>query len=177
MTALTCPVCLGDGMTPGSYDLDCAACDVAEQRVKLAAHIELLGPMDLVDRDWAAYQFALSRPVAQEPVAYLRFRAAQQWSGVGGHDIEHSEWLETCQQHEVGDDKLPAFPVFAAPVAAPLPESASASPSGNVVVEKAILRLREAHDEYLVRSHLTRVSQELSAAKLALYAAVTATKE
>lgn len=54
----------------------------------------------------------------QEPVAYLRFRAAQQWSGMGGHDIEHCECLETCQAHEVGDDKLPAFPGYAAPAAA-----------------------------------------------------------
>lgn len=206
----------------------------------------------------------------QEPVAYLQFRAAQQWSGIGGYDIEHAEWLETCQQHEIGDDKLPAFPVWTYPVspepvaaepvkhtddfahflsysglsgepadvlekmrrafeaarpaetqqpvawrvtgnftdlpfknessadaymsgllandpnggykklplfAAPLPEAGSATPSGGVEIEKAILRLREAHDEYLVRSHLTRVVQELSAAKLALYAAITATKE
>ena len=55
---------------------------------------------------------------AQEPVAYLRFRAAQQWSGIGGHDIEHAEWFETCHAHEIGDDKLPAFPVYAQPTLA-----------------------------------------------------------
>ena len=49
-----------------------------------------------------------------EPIAHLRFRAAQQWSGIGGHDIEHAEWFETCHAHEVGDDKQPAFPVYAA---------------------------------------------------------------
>lgn len=61
-----------------------------------------------------------SQPPVQEPVAYLRFRAAQQWSGVGGHGIEHSEWLETCHVHEIGDDKLPAFPVYTAPPPAPV---------------------------------------------------------
>src|SRR6185503_4986378 len=54
----------------------------------------------------------------QEPVAYLRFRAAQQWSGSGNHDVEYNEWLETCQQHEIGDDKLPAFPVWTYPFVA-----------------------------------------------------------
>lgn len=58
---------------------------------------------------------APSPAVAVEPVAYLRFRAAQQWSGVGGHDIEHAEWFETCHAHEIGDDKQPAFPVYATP--------------------------------------------------------------
>lgn len=49
-----------------------------------------------------------------KPVAYLRFRAAQNHDGRGG--IDHNEWLETCHAHEVGDDKLPAFPVWTYPV-------------------------------------------------------------
>lgn len=32
------------------------------------------------------------RDFKNEPVAHLRFRAAQQWSGIGGHDI----WRESC---------------------------------------------------------------------------------
>lgn len=65
---------------------------------------------------------------AEPPIAYLRFRAAQQWSGNGNHDVEHNEWLETCHAHEVGDDKLPAFPVYAARQIA----AVSAAPSGEV---------------------------------------------
>lgn len=62
-----------------------------------------------------AWQAAKATGTAGEPVAYLRFRAAQQWSGIGGHDIEYNEWLETCHAHEVGDDGKPAFPVFDGP--------------------------------------------------------------
>lgn len=61
-----------------------------------------------------------------KPVAYLKFRAAQQWSGVGGHVIEHNEWLETCHAHEIGDDKQPAFPVYTAPPSQPDSESDAA---------------------------------------------------
>jgi len=49
-----------------------------------------------------------------EPVAYLRFRSAQSWSGSGNNDIEYNEWLETCYAHEIGDDKLPAMAAYSA---------------------------------------------------------------
>jgi hypothetical protein len=52
----------------------------------------------------------------------------------------------------------------------------AAAPSGDVERD-AIQRLRKAHSEYMVRSHVPAVAQELSAAKLNLYAAITATKE
>jgi hypothetical protein len=55
---------------------------------------------------------------AGEPIAYLRFWAAQSWTGNGNHDVEHGEGLEVCKQGDVGTDGSPAFPVFAAPVAA-----------------------------------------------------------
>lgn len=85
----------------------------------------------------AAQQVAeevLKRP-RQEPVAYLRFRAAQQWSGSGNSDIEYNEWLETCHAHEIGDDKLPAFPVYADPVAA---QQAEPAPTGDAEQDKLL---------------------------------------
>lgn len=58
-----------------------------------------------------------SAPVqAQEPVAHLKFWAAQSWSGNGNHDVDCGEGLEVCEAGEVGADKLPAFPVYRAPV-------------------------------------------------------------
>lgn len=53
---------------------------------------------------------------AQEPVAHLKFWAAQSWSGNGNHDIDCGEGLEVCEAGEIGADKLPAFPVYRAPV-------------------------------------------------------------
>lgn len=62
---------------------------------------------------------AAATPAASEDaakaVAYLRFRAAQSWGGSGNHDIECNEWYEVCNAYDIGDDKLPAFPVYAAP--------------------------------------------------------------
>ena len=55
---------------------------------------------------------------AQEPIAHLKFWAAQSWGGSGNHDIEYAEGLCVCEKGEIGDDKLPAFPVYAAPAAA-----------------------------------------------------------
>lgn len=68
---------------------------------------------------------AQAAPVAvpAKPVAWMKFRAAQSWDGRG--DIDHNEWLEVCQPGEIGDDKLPAFPVYAAP-AAPVAAAAEA---------------------------------------------------
>lgn len=51
---------------------------------------------------------------AHMPAAYLRFRTAQNWDGRG--DIEYDEWLEVCDKGDIGDDKLPAFAVYAEPV-------------------------------------------------------------
>ncbi len=60
-----------------------------------------------------------SRQVANkaevEPIGYMRFRAAQSYDGRG--DIDHNEWFEQCAPDELGDDKLPAFPVYATPPA------------------------------------------------------------
>jgi hypothetical protein len=49
-----------------------------------------------------------------EPVAYLKFWAAQSWGGSGNQDIDYGEGLATCEKEEVGDDKLPAFAVYTA---------------------------------------------------------------
>lgn len=124
-----CQECNDTGSSDKSGDyLDCGHCDAAMQRKALndwmASQYKqgAIAKVDGMDA-WLIHQRALAmapkqEAPAQEPVAYLRFRAAQQWSGMGGHDIEHCEWLETCQAHEVGDDKLPAFPVYSAPAAA-----------------------------------------------------------
>lgn len=124
-----CKFCQDTGSLTTDYDsYNCVNCNVVEHRLALDAWLEdqykngLLRRIHGLDA-WNIYRAALAmapkqEAPAQEPVAYLRFRAAQQWSGMGGHDIEHCEWLETCQAHEVGDDKLPAFPVYAAPAAA-----------------------------------------------------------
>lgn len=53
---------------------------------------------------------------AQEPVAHLKFWAAQSWSGNGNHDIDCGEGLEVCEAGDIGADKFPAFPVYRAPV-------------------------------------------------------------
>lgn len=118
----TCNECNDTGSRDkiGTY-LDCNACGTASTRRDLNDFVKSLGPTHPEDVALSIHQRALAmapKQEAPEPVAYLRFRAAQQWSGMGGHDIEHCEWLETCQAHEVGDDKLPAFPVYAAPAAA-----------------------------------------------------------
>jgi len=84
---------------------------------KLATPTAVLSLIDRLKK--AESELAAMRE--QKPVTYLRFRAAQQWSGIGGHDIEHAEWFETCNAHEIGDDKEPAFPVYASPIAAPEP--------------------------------------------------------
>lgn len=52
----------------------------------------------------------------REPFAYVRFRSAQRLTTEGGADAY--EWYEFCKAHEIGDDKLPAFPVYDQPVAA-----------------------------------------------------------
>lgn len=70
--------------------------------------------MTRIQGAWEGYQAALTQ--AQEPIAHLKFWAAQNWSGSGNHDIEYAEGLCVCEAGDIGDDKLPAFPVFAAPV-------------------------------------------------------------
>lgn len=76
--------------------------------------------------DWVQDRFdgwllARSAGLSQEPVAHLKFWAAQQWCGSGNNDVEVAEGLCVCEPGEIGDDKQPAFPVFIAP---PAPVSA-----------------------------------------------------
>lgn len=105
----------GDHSQDGIVKCDERIADL-ERQLRNAKFAENL---DAEDKAFFASLRAPSAPaVEQQPVAYLRFRAAQQWSGVGGHDIDHNEWLETCHSHEIGDDKMPAFPVYTAPQAA-----------------------------------------------------------
>lgn len=66
---------------------------------------------------------------AQEPVAHLKFWAAQSWSGNGNHDIDCGEGLEVCEAGEIGADKLPAFPVYRAQVPPPWPCRMASTPS------------------------------------------------
>jgi hypothetical protein len=51
-----------------------------------------------------------------EPVAYLKFWAAQRYMGDG--NIDHDEGLEVCRKDDIGIDGVAAFPVYAAPVSA-----------------------------------------------------------
>jgi len=53
---------------------------------------------------------------SQEPVAHLKFWAYQR--NLGDGNVDHDTGFEVCQAGEIGDDKSPAFPVFAAPVPA-----------------------------------------------------------
>lgn len=68
-------------------------------------------------RDYAA-QLALSGQFGarQEPVAWLRFWAAQYSTEDG--NIGTDEGLKVCEPHEFGMDGRPAFPVYASPVSA-----------------------------------------------------------
>lgn len=54
----------------------------------------------------------------QEPVAYLRFWASQKSGGSQNNDIDYAEGLEVCEKGDIGTDKLSAFPVYSAPIAA-----------------------------------------------------------
>ena len=58
------------------------------------------------------------QPVAEsvKPIAWLRFWAAQYYTGQG--DIECDEGYEVCKEGEKGADGSPAFPVFDTPAAA-----------------------------------------------------------
>ena len=64
------------------------------------------------ERDALAAELAALR--AQEPIAYLRFWAAQRVTQDGNVDAD--EGFEVCRVQDMGADKQPAFPVFAAPV-------------------------------------------------------------
>jgi anti-sigma28 factor (negative regulator of flagellin synthesis) len=81
-----------------------------------------------------------------EPVAYLKFWAAQSWGGSGNQDIDYGEGLATCEKEEVGDDKLPAFAVYSADQlrAAVLAERASGP---NAALVEALKKLAR-HGEY-----------------------------
>lgn len=91
-----------------------------------AAEIEFRNDEPFTKRDFAVglrTWLAAKRSMqgSAEPVAHLKFWAAQQWSGNGNHDVEVAEGLCVCEPGEIGDDKLPAFPVYTAP---PAPVSA-----------------------------------------------------
>lgn len=110
----------------------------AEALRRLVAEVKLLDAVEVGER-WnqlggvlAVAEGVLRDGEKQEPVAYLRFRAAQM--RVGACDIDHNEWLETCHAHEIGDDKLPAFPVYATPFIAPT--AVVAVPEGFALVPK-----------------------------------------
>lgn len=74
------------------------------------------GKMAIDLRGWTCYAPGAAPVKAQEPVAHLKFWAAQSWSGNGNHDIDCGEGLEVCEAGEIGADMLPAFPVYRAPV-------------------------------------------------------------
>lgn len=80
----------------------------------------------------------------QEPVAYLRFRAAQSWSGNGNHDVESNEWLEVCNAYDIGDDKQPAFQVYTNP--APSLQAVGAVPE-ELLKNPQLLRIVQRMDE------------------------------
>ncbi len=119
-----CNKCKDTGYSDGSAYLDCGACNTANERAKFNKWRECeLGSVGTEDDDWAIHQRALAmapkqEAPAQEPVAHLKFWAAQSWSGNGNHDVDCGEGLEVCEAGEIGADKLPAFPVYRAPAAA-----------------------------------------------------------
>jgi PAS domain-containing protein len=55
---------------------------------------------------------------SDKPLGYVKFRAAQTLQTDGYCDGH--EWLEFCEPGELGDDKKPAFAVYATPQAAPV---------------------------------------------------------
>jgi len=134
MNTPKCSTCRDTGhRDPSSFDLDCTDCDVAEQRNALNqfADMERRKTLYIFDLYWAIHQRALAMGISasvedilnemqpggalhmpQEPVAHLKFLAAQSWSGNGNHDVESGEGLEVCKPGEIGADGLPAFPVF-----------------------------------------------------------------
>lgn len=119
----------------GAY-FDCNACDAAATRRDLNDFVKSLTqrstyPVHPEDVALAIHQRALAMVMSasvedtlnemqpggalhmpQEPVAHLKFWAAQSWSGNGNHDIDCGEGLEVCEPGEIGADGLPAFPVF-----------------------------------------------------------------
>lgn len=78
-------------------------------------------PRDEVDRNhWVAtYSISFAALIEKElmgegePVAWLKFRAAQHISPDG--NVEASEWFETCDKDDIGDDGIASFPVFTTP--------------------------------------------------------------
>lgn len=76
--------------------------------------------------DRASRQVANKAEVEPEPFGYVKFRAAQNISPEG--DVDANEWYEFCEQEEMGDDKLPAFPLYATPPATT--GGANATPTG-----------------------------------------------
>ena len=119
---IDCAKCEGHGAThypDGEWEGKCATCNgtgvVSDGEINAYPDGSpyLNGPVkcvkDCPDCSTAPVQ-------AQEPVAYLKFWAEQSWSGNGNHDIDYGEGLEVCEAGDIGADKLPAFPVFRAPV-------------------------------------------------------------
>lgn len=128
----TCNECNDSGSRDklGTY-LDCNACGTAATRRDLNDFVKSLGPTHPEDVALAIHQRALAIGLAdavegvltemqpggalhmpQEPVAHLKFWAAQSWSGNGNHDIDCGEGFEVCEPGEIGADGKPAFPVF-----------------------------------------------------------------
>lgn len=127
-----CDVCHDSGSKNQTGDyLDCPACDMPHTRKALNDFVKSLGPTHPEDIALAIHQRALAMGMSasvedtlnemqpggalhmpQEPVAHLKFWAAQSWSGNGNHDIDCGEGLEVCEPGEIGADGLPAFPVF-----------------------------------------------------------------
>lgn len=58
----------------------------------------------------------LAKLSQQEPVAHLKFWAAQRATQDG--NVDAAEGLEVCEAGDIGMDRLPAIPVFARPVPA-----------------------------------------------------------
>jgi len=128
----TCNECNDTGSRDKSGDyLDCGHCDAAMQRKSMNDFLDKLPAMGDYDAAWLVHQRALAMGMAasvedtlnemqpggalhmpQEPVAHLKFWAAQSWSGNGNHDIDCGEGLEVCEAGEIGADGKPAFPVF-----------------------------------------------------------------
>lgn len=74
-----------------------------------------LEPIQTMASDNAATPPDNKAEVEPEPFSYVKFRAAQNISSEG--DVDANEWYEFCEQEAVGDDKLPAFPVYVTPPA------------------------------------------------------------
>jgi hypothetical protein len=87
---------------------------------------------------YAALHSSQATKVQAVPVAYLRYWARQSWSGNGNHDIDHGEGLEVCDAGEVGDDGVPAFPVYAAPTAQEVTQQAAKTESEAPAILEAI---------------------------------------